>query len=39
MAAEGEGLVHVHHTAGGLPVLHATIAQSATMLLTHLLHR
>lgn len=32
MAAEGEGLVHVHHTAVGLPVLHATIAQSAFML-------
>ena len=28
VAAEGEGLVHVHHTAAGLPVLHATTALS-----------
>ena len=30
VAAEGERLVHVHHTAAGLPVLHATTALSPT---------
>ena len=32
VAAEGERLMHVHHTAAGLPVLHATTALSATKL-------
>ena len=32
VAAEGERLMHVHHTAAGLPVLHATTALSATTL-------
>lgn len=32
VAAEGQRLMHVHHTAVGFPVLHATIALSVTTL-------